>query len=189
MSTPASYNFSASRITSVGSTAPTIEQPSAIEIAALTIGLCKLASRSSHICLTLATAKSRERLALAWLCSSVAETTVATSATPDAKASMAPRSLRVSATPCAPGKRRDRRNDVAHIDELRERFRGQKRTDLEMPHAGGVFVTHPALLGRRRRKLFSPTAGHRASRPRAGPRDRWDKYLRLLSCEPPCESC
>jgi hypothetical protein len=86
MSTPASYSFSASRITSFGSTGPTIEQPSAIEIAAFTTGLCALASRSSQSRLTLAMADSRERLALAWLCSSVAETTEAISATPEASA-------------------------------------------------------------------------------------------------------
>ena len=80
-----------------------IEQPSAIEIAALTIGLCALASRNSQSRLTLAMACSRERLALAWLCSSVAETTVAISATPDASASLTPRSLSASAMPCAPG--------------------------------------------------------------------------------------
>ena len=103
MSTPTSYNFSAIRITSFGSTGPTIEQPSAIEIAALTTGLCELASRKSQRRLTFAIAESRERLALAWLCSSVAETTEAISATPDAKASLTPRSLSASATPCAPG--------------------------------------------------------------------------------------
>jgi hypothetical protein len=48
-------------------------------------------------------ADSRERLALAWLCSSVAETTVATSPTPDASASLTPRSFSVKAMPCAPG--------------------------------------------------------------------------------------
>jgi hypothetical protein len=78
-STPASSHFSANFITSRGSTGPVIEQPSAIEIAALTIGLCGLASRSSHSRLTLAMACSRERFALAWLCSSVAETTEAIS--------------------------------------------------------------------------------------------------------------
>ena len=99
MSTPASNSFSVSRSTSAGSTAPTIEQPSAIEIAEFTTGLCALASRSSQSRLTLAIAESRERLALAWLCSSVAETTVATSATPEARASLTPRSFSVSAMP------------------------------------------------------------------------------------------
>ena len=99
MSTPASNNFSVNRSASFGSTGPTIEQPSAIEIAALTIGLCELASRNSHRRLTLATAESRERLALAWLCSSVADTTVASSATPEASASLTPRSLSASAMP------------------------------------------------------------------------------------------
>ena len=99
-------------------------------------------------------ASSRERLALAWLCSSVAETTVATSATPDASASLTPRSLSASATPCAPGKRRDGADDLAHIGELREGFRGQERADLEMPHAGAVFVADPALLRRRRWKCL-----------------------------------
>src|SRR4029079_18296763 len=45
MSTPASNSFSVSRSTSFGSTAPTIEQPSAIEIAEFTTGFCALASR------------------------------------------------------------------------------------------------------------------------------------------------
>ena len=102
-STPASRHFSTSFRTSFGSTGPVIEHPSAIEIAALTSGLCALASRSSHIRLTLAMADSRLRLALAWLCSSVAETTVAISATPEASASLTPRSFSASATPCAPG--------------------------------------------------------------------------------------
>jgi hypothetical protein len=56
MSTPASNSFSVSRSTSAGLTAPTIEQPSAIEIAEFTTGLCALASRSSHSRLTLAIA-------------------------------------------------------------------------------------------------------------------------------------
>ena len=99
MSTPTSYSFSVIRSTSFGSTGPTIEQPSAIEIAALTIGLWELASRNSQSRLTLAMADSRERLALAWLCSSVAETTVATSPTPEASASLTPRSFSVSAMP------------------------------------------------------------------------------------------
>src|SRR5438094_3689835 len=73
MSTPASNSFSVSRSTSLGSTAPTIVQPSAIEIAEFTTGLCALASRSSQSRLTLAMADSRERLALAWLCSSVTQ--------------------------------------------------------------------------------------------------------------------
>src|SRR5664280_1227853 len=55
-STPASKHFSASLITSRGSTGPVIEQPSAIEIAALTIGLCGLASRNSQSRFTLAMA-------------------------------------------------------------------------------------------------------------------------------------
>src|SRR5262245_11349688 len=80
-----------------------MEQPSAIEIAALTTGLCVLALRSSTIRLILAIADSRERLALAWLCSSVADTTEAISATPHSSASLTPRSFSASATPCAPG--------------------------------------------------------------------------------------
>ena len=104
MSAPASKHLSESRITSFGSTLPAIEQPSAIEIATDTIGLCALASRRSHIRLRLAIACSRERLALAWLCSSVADTTEAISATPEPSASLAPRSFRAKAMPCAPGK-------------------------------------------------------------------------------------
>ena len=61
--------------------------------------LVALASRNSQSRLTLAIADLRLRLALAWLCSSVAETTVATSATPDASASLTPRSLSASAMP------------------------------------------------------------------------------------------
>src|SRR5437660_1251517 len=51
-----------------------------------TIGRCGLASRSSQSRRTLSTAWSRERLALARLCSSVAETTVPISATCEAVA-------------------------------------------------------------------------------------------------------
>ena len=40
-----------------------------------------------------------------------------------------------------------RRHDVADIDELRKGFGRQERTDLEMPHAGGIFVADPLLLG------------------------------------------
>ena len=94
--------------------APAIEQPSAIEIAAFTIGLCALASRRSQSRLTLAIAESRDRLALAWLCSSVADTTEAISATPDASASLAPRSFSTSAMPWAPGSAPRLRRRRAH---------------------------------------------------------------------------
>src|SRR5712675_2734737 len=49
-------------------------------------------------------------------------------------------------------KRCDGAHDNAHVGELRKRRRGQERADLEMPHAGAVFVADPALLRRRRRK-------------------------------------
>src|SRR5512140_509388 len=48
--------------------------------------------------------------------------------------------------------RRDGGNDVADIGELRKGFGGQERADLEMPHAGAVFLADPALLGRCRGK-------------------------------------
>src|SRR5258705_12458916 len=46
----------------------------------------------------------------------------------------------------------DGADDIAHVGELRKRRRRQERADLEMPHAGAVFVADPALLRRRRRK-------------------------------------
>src|SRR6185312_10210342 len=45
------------------------------------------------------------------------------------------------------GQRRDGRNDVADIDELRKGLGRQEGADLEAAHAGGVFVANPALLG------------------------------------------
>ena len=50
--------------------------------------------------------------------------------------------------------RRDGLDDLAHIGELRKGLRGQERADLEMPHAGAVFVAHPALLCRRGGKFL-----------------------------------
>src|SRR5665811_1604288 len=50
-STPASRHFSTSFKTSFGSTAPVIEQPSAIEIAALTSGLCSLVNAAISMAL------------------------------------------------------------------------------------------------------------------------------------------
>ena len=49
-------------------------------------------------------------------------------------------------------KRSDGPDDLAHVGELRERLGGQERANLEMPHAGGIFVADPALLRRRRRE-------------------------------------
>src|SRR5712664_211702 len=43
-------------------------------------------------------------------------------------------------------------DDIAHVGELWKRRRGQERADLEMPHAGAVFVAGPALLRHGRRK-------------------------------------
>src|SRR6202790_5655238 len=45
-----------------------------------------------------------------------------------------------------------RLDDVAHVGELRKSFRREKRADLEIPHACGVFLAEPALLRRGRRK-------------------------------------
>src|SRR6185437_11790049 len=50
--------------------------------------------------------------------------------------------------------RRDRMNDLAHIDELREGLGRQERADLEMPHACGIFLPDPALLGCSRGKAL-----------------------------------
>ena len=50
------------------------------------------------------------------------------------------------------GKRSDSLDDVADVDELRKGFGGQERTDLEMPHARGILLADPALLGGRGRK-------------------------------------
>ena len=52
------------------------------------------------------------------------------------------------------GQRGDGRDDVAHIGELRKGLCGQERADLEMPHARGIFVADPALLGGGRRKFL-----------------------------------
>src|SRR6185437_1236250 len=54
----------------------------------------------------------------------------------------------------SPRERRNRMNDLAHIDELREGLGRQERADLEMPHARGIFVPDPALLGRGRGKAL-----------------------------------
>src|ERR1700686_5278768 len=45
-------------------------------------------------------------------------------------------------------------DDLAHVGELRKRRRRQERADLEMPDARAIFVAHPALLGRGRRKFL-----------------------------------
>src|SRR5450432_2905347 len=43
---------------------------------------------------------------------------------------------------------------VAYIGELRKCARGQERANLEMPHAGSIFVANPALLCKRGGKGF-----------------------------------
>ena len=119
-------------------------------------------------CWTLSMAWSRERLALARLCSSVAETTVPISATPEASAPLTPRSFSASAMPCAPGSAAIVRDDLQHIGELRKGFRRQERADLEMPHAGIVFALRSISASPPSRERSSPVAARRAGRPRAG---------------------
>jgi hypothetical protein len=48
------------------------------------------------------------------------------------------------------GQRRHGLDHLAHIGELRKGFRRQERTDLEVPHARGVFIADPSLFGIRR---------------------------------------
>ena len=50
--------------------------------------------------------------------------------------------------------RRNGRDDLAHVDELRKGFCRQERADFEAAHAGGIFVADPALLCVRRGKCF-----------------------------------
>src|SRR5690242_20576588 len=45
------------------------------------------------------------------------------------------------------GERAHGRDNLAHVDELRERLGRQERADLEAAYAGGIFVTDPAPLG------------------------------------------
>ena len=129
-----------------------IEQPSAIEIAALTIGLCGLASRNSQ---------SRLTLAMACVARAVGVGLAVLFGRRDHRGDFGdPRGQRfVDAAlverqrdAMRARQRRHRLDDLAHVGELRKGFGGQERADLEMPHARGIFVAEPALLRRRRRK-------------------------------------
>ena len=91
-------------------------------------------------------AESRERLALAWLCSSVADTTVAISATPLFERLVHATLVQRQRDAMRARQGGNRRHDVADIDELRKGFCRQERADLEMAHAGRIFVADPLLL-------------------------------------------